>query len=46
MLDLEQLEQLQEEAEHLKGLGNKYMANQVRLMNGSFPVECIYVNKI
>ena len=30
ILDLEQLELLQEQAERMKGLGNKHMANQVR----------------
>ena len=29
VLDLEELEQLQEEAERMKGLGNKHMAAQV-----------------
>lgn len=29
IMDLEQLEQLQDEADRMKGLGNKHMANQV-----------------
>ena len=30
IMDLEQLEHLQDQADRMKGLGNKHMANQVR----------------
>jgi len=32
LLDLEQLEELHEEAERMKALGNKHMASQVRIL--------------
>ena len=39
VMDLAELEQLQEEAERMKGLGNKHMAAQVRII---FILCCMY----
>jgi hypothetical protein len=40
LLDLEQLEQLHQEAERMKALGNKHMAAQVRDGSQALPATC------
>lgn len=41
VLDLAELEQLQEEAERMKGLGNKHMAAQVSQLSEVWAQQCI-----
>ena len=46
LLDLAQLEDLQNEAERMKALGNKHMAAQVRILRfwKSIPMSCYFVD--